>query len=75
MGNNGLANRFIFTNDTKSHGPFNHMQQFVLRDFGPKDLVLLKNVGKTFRRDDLRRDGEWWVFPGVPSSNLKVYPA
>ena len=69
FGNDTAKDVFIFTNTTKSHGPFNHAQNIVIKQFGKEDKIKLKNIGKTFGYNDVRGDGS---LPGVPVTAIKV---
>ncbi len=67
------SHSFSFANTTKEHGPFNHMQRFRVHNFGPKDVIELRNIGRTFRLDDLQSVAAGlYGLPGVPPTSLVV---
>ena len=68
LGNDAVKDVFTFTNSAPGK-PFNHMQRFVVKNFGKEDVIQLKNIGKSFGYGDVQRDGS---LPGVPLSTLKV---
>ncbi|SBO41742.1 hypothetical protein [Cyanobium sp. NIES-981] len=73
FGNDRVRDVFVFTNTTREHGPFNHMQRFVIKNFGREDVVRLRNINKTFRFNDLRSYGNGvYGFNGVPLDKLRV---
>lgn len=73
FGNDTVRDTFVFTNTTRTHGPFNHMQRYVIRNFGREDVVRLRNVGRTLRFNDLRNFGNGvYGFNGVPLDKLRV---
>ena len=73
FGNDKVRDTFVFTNTTRTHGPFNHMQRYVIRNFGREDVVRLRNVGRTLRFQDLRNFGNGvYGFNGVPLDKLRV---
>jgi hypothetical protein len=53
-----MGDVFRFTNSTPKD-PVVHMQQ-------------LRNIGRTIRRGDLRRDGDRWIIPGLDPQKLLV---
>ena len=64
-----VRDTFVFTNTTKEHGPFNHAQRIVIKNFGKEDRIVLKNIRKTFNFRDVRNDGS---LPGVPVTSIRV---
>ncbi|MFQ6538000.1 MULTISPECIES: hypothetical protein [Aphanothece] len=73
FGNDKVRDTFAFTNNTRFHGPFNHMQRYVIRNFGKQDVVKLNNIGKTLRFKDLRSYGNGvYGFNGVPLDKLRI---
>lgn len=61
FGRDGVRDRFFFfTRNIRTHGPFNHMKRFVIRNFGLNDLVSYGNgvMG----------------FAGVDPNKLRVVP-
>ncbi|MFQ6537791.1 MULTISPECIES: hypothetical protein [Aphanothece] len=66
---------FFFTNNTRTHGPFNHMQRFVIKNFGREDTVTLRNIGRSFGYSDLVSYGNGVMgFSGVDPTKLRVVP-
>ncbi|SBO43207.1 hypothetical protein [Cyanobium sp. NIES-981] len=75
FGNDTARDRFFFTNNTKTHGPFNHMQRYVIRNFGREDVVTLRNIGRSFGYNDLVSYGNGVMgFRGVDPTKLRVVP-
>jgi hypothetical protein len=75
FGRDEVRDQFFFTNNTKTHGPFNHMQRFVIRNFGKEDVVTLRNIGRSFGFDDLVSYGNGVMgFRGVDPTKLRVVP-
>ncbi len=75
FGKDEVRDQFFFTNNTKTHGPFNHMQNFVIRDFGLQDRVTLRNIGRSFGFNDLVSYGNGVMgFSGVDPTKLRVVP-
>lgn len=75
FGKDEVRDRFFFTNNTRTHGPFNHMQRFVIRNFGREDRVTLRNIGRSFGFDDLVSYGNGVMgFRGVDPTKLRVVP-
>jgi hypothetical protein len=73
FGNDKSKDVFEFANTTRTHGPFNHMQRFVVRNFGRGDEIRLQNIGRTFRFKDLRRFGDGvYGLNGVPLDKLRI---
>lgn len=68
FGNDNRRDTFVFTN-TVPGKPFNHMQRFKIKNFGMKDRIVLKNIGRSFGFKDIRPDGS---LPGVPRTSLQV---
>ena len=64
--------KFIFSNTTPKD-PFNHMQRFVIKNFGKEDSIILKNIGQTFRARDLRSLGDnKYSLPGISPTKITV---
>jgi hypothetical protein len=73
FGRDQVRDIFSFANNTRSHGPFNHMQRFVINNFGREDVIRLRNVGRTFRFRDLRSFGNGvYGLNGVPLDKLRI---
>ena len=72
FGRDNVRDTFVFRNSVPGK-PFNHMQRFVIKNFGREDVVRLENIGQTFRFKDLRRFGKvTFGFEGVPIDKLRV---
>ena len=74
FGNDDVRDTFVFSNTTRTHGPFNHMQNFVIANWGKQDRVVLRNIGgKTFTNKDLQSFGNGvYGFRGVPLDKLRI---
>ena len=73
FGKDNVRDTFVFTNTTQDKGPFNHMQRYVIKNFGEQDVIKLRNIGKTFRADDLIQTGKnRYKLPGVDSTKLRI---
>lgn len=73
FGRDKVRDKFVFTNNTKEHGPFNHMQRYVIKNFGRNDVIELRNIGRSFTASDLRSIGGGnYVLPGVSQYNLTI---
>lgn len=69
LGNDSVKDVFTFTNNTRTHGPFNHAQRIVIEQFGKEDEIRLANVGRTIRYNDIQKDGS---ISGVPLLSIRV---
>ena len=73
FGQDTVKDKFIFRNSVPGK-PFNHMQRIRIKNFGREDVIVLKNIGQTFRFKDLERVGvDKFVLPGVSPASLTVF--
>jgi hypothetical protein len=70
MGKDDVKDVFTFTNSAPGK-PFNHMQRFVVKNFGREDVIELKNIGKSFGYNDVQRDGSLLGGASVDSTRVQ----
>lgn len=73
FGKDNVRDTFVFKNTTQDKGPFNHMQRYVIKNFGEQDVIRLRNIGQTFRAKDLLQVGKnKYTLPGVDATKLRI---